>query len=495
MSKTTWMQLFGLLVAALCPAAAVASEPLTPAEVVEGLATHNPSLRAALADLERARLAVVGEEHRYRPTLSITAGLTRTETPSLSTAGVLVGSLNVVSLVSEATQRLSVGTEIALTLDLSWTEQEFAAPFLQDAVPVGPGYGVETRLSLTQPFLRDFGTDVGEAQLKSARANLSGEERSRLQTASELVLETLSGYWDLWLAQESLRISEQARDVAQAQLDDAVLRAQTGDLAPLDVLPLRTELASAEESLASARASIVTAWLDLARLTGQPIDVAGLRGVSGPPPVGEPGPSAEEAGVLAVESAYEIGVLEAALAAARVELAVAENQAAPRLDVQAWVSLQGLGDGNASDALRQVADLDAVSAFVGVAGELDFDRTRRKSEVARARFAVSGAQQRLLAAQAQARTLAVQLVSRIEAARTRASLTETTVAVATQSLRGQEVRFKTGAGTTLELVVAQQQLREAELRLAQARVELTQADLQLKHATGRLLDTFDWSER
>src|SRR5688500_17753949 len=70
----------------------VRAQPLSERDVHERAVAGRPSLRAALLEVERARLSVEGEEARYVPSLIVDAGVTRTETPSLTRVGTRVSA-------------------------------------------------------------------------------------------------------------------------------------------------------------------------------------------------------------------------------------------------------------------------------------------------------------------------------------------------------------------------------------------------------------------
>lgn len=371
---------------------------------------------------------------------------------------------------------------------------------MSEAVSLGPGYGLEARLALVQPLLRGFGRSVGEASLQAARAAETQAEVAKLSAASDLVREALTAYWELWYAEAALRIRGTARALVARELEDAELRQKAGAISALEVLSLRTELASADEALIQAQDARRTEWRTLIQLMGleAPATVP-----SGPVARDEPTidensapfestdspasarSSVEEGGI---ERAYEIRRLKAERRIAEVSVTTADNAVRPVLDVEGWVSVQGLGDHEVPAAIRQVGRLDAVSAYVGLHGELEFDRTRWHAEAARAALGVTRVEALLSEAETRLETQRATLQEQMRSMRRRLDLVRETVALARESVDGQKVRFDQGAGTTLELLVAQQQLREAELREARSQVDFIALRLQLQHLEARLLD-------
>ncbi|MBK8010057.1 MAG: TolC family protein [Deltaproteobacteria bacterium] len=474
-------------------AADARSGRLSPADVVKTLASRNPTLRASLAEAEAARQAVDGERSRYVPQFSLDGGYTTAGNPSLTQSGVVVGRLDSMVLKAGVSNQFVFGTSVQTSVSLSRTVQEYAAPNLAEAVALGPGYGLEARLALAQPLLRGFGRSVGEASLRTARAALTQAEAAEQRTASDLVRQALTAYWELWYAEAAVRIREAARALVERELADAELRLKAGAISALDVLSLRTELASADEALIQAHDTRRTQWVTLLQLMGVE---APARGPSWPATTDQP--PTEAAGTEAsgtaeidhaeIERAYEIQGLRAERQRAEVSVVTAQDDVRPALNLEGWVSVQGLGNREVPAAFRQVGRFDAVSAYVGLHGELEFDRTRRRAEEARAMLGVTQVEARLREAEVRIGAQMATLRRQMSSTRRRFALVKATIGLAREMVEGQKARFDQGAGTTLELLVAQQQLREAELRDARTQVDFMSFRLQLRHLEARLLD-------
>jgi outer membrane protein TolC len=144
-----------LLIALMFPLRATAQAPLTEAQAMQLAIDRNPSLRAAILELQSARLTVESESARYEPVLLLDAGLTRSESPSLTETGTSTsGGTNVDAGVG-ARKPFPWGT--SLTLRLGGRYQRSDARILSTSVgqfnqsALGPGYGLNARLTLAQP--------------------------------------------------------------------------------------------------------------------------------------------------------------------------------------------------------------------------------------------------------------------------------------------------------------------------------------------------------
>jgi outer membrane protein len=459
---------------------------LTEAQALARAVEHNPTLRAALIELERAGLSVRGEQYRYRPTLIADGGFLHRSTPSLRAGGIDTSTTDSLTLLGEINQSLPIGMQLGAQLAFARTAQTYVNPTGAGSVKLGPAYGLDLTFSVSQPLLRDLGRAAGLAALRTAEAQRDAASYAAERTASEVVQGVLTAHWELWYAEQAVAIQAESLAVTRRQLEEAELRLEAGRLAPADVLPFRRELAAIEEALLSAQTLVRTRALELARQVGLPLRSEALH-AAGPPAADDRAPVLSESLTLAQASSPQLAELRSNVEAARVSAELARNQARPRLDANAWLTLSGLGDDSLSPAVEQVGTFDAVSAFAGLRFELPVNRTALRATEARARLAVDAAEQRLLdAAERLAQAIAERFQQR-EAARARIQLVEDTVRYSRESVQAQVERFNAGSAIALELLSARQDLRESELRLVRAQVDLALVGVDIDHLSGTLL--------
>lgn len=155
-------------------------------------------------------------------------------------------------------QPLRSGGSIALSTDL--TRSENRTPGL--GISPDPAYTAAARLTLSQPLLRGFGSDVAEADIRLSRTN----NRRSIETLRSELLDTVndteSAYWQLVFAWNDLAIrqwlvdvGEGVRDVLEARRDfdtrpaqfaDAVARVESRQA---DVIRARRRLRIASDAL------------------------------------------------------------------------------------------------------------------------------------------------------------------------------------------------------------------------------------------------------
>jgi len=467
-------------------AAVAHAQPLTERDVIERAVAARPSLRAALLEVERARLSVESEEARYVPSLILDAGVTRTETPALTRFGTRVSAGTTAEAGVAARKTFAFGTDLTLRLGTAFQRRD--SGFVLEGYPaqpaVGPGYGFNARLTLAQPLLRGAGRQVGEAALRAARVERTAAETSRDRVASELLRDVLSAYWELWYASASLAIEERSRALSEQQRNEARARVDTGSLAPASQLTFETALATREEAVLAARTDVERKRATLRQRIG---DRAGVLNDPSPDALPEAPSPREGARDAALDRSALVRERAAAVTLAETQARTASDPLEPRLDLEAYVQAQGLADRDVGLAAEETVTGQAISAHVGLVYETPFSSTRRRAEAARARIAVETARTQLEEAKlAVASEIDVALAEH-KAGAERLTLAERTVDIARKQLSAEQARLATGATTPLTVVEAEEDLRSAELRVARARADLMQASLTIDHLTGQLL--------
>jgi outer membrane protein TolC len=498
MNRVSW-QLAAL--ALVAPLVAYADDEhataLLEQDVIADVIARNPTLGAALVDCRSASLNVVAEEARYGAVLAADSAYTHSASPALSPPSTVVTSTtDLFETGEELRKHLVWGTDLTLRADESVqaSHQVFVLPSQLAsvagngggplAVNAGPGYGAYVKLTVSQPLLRGAGRKVAEADLRAAKVNQTIGEITRDRTASEVLRDALTAYWESWYASAALDIQRRSMETARAQRDDANLRIESGSLAPADGLSFETQLASREEDVVTAQAEQGRRAADLRRLLGS-VD----RAVALAPGVAAPTPPELTSDIRreALLASPDIRELLAQLELARVQAETAGDTLRPRIDLDGYVEAQGLGYADVPAAVKQVGQLGAVSAHVGLTFELPLDDRRHRAERGRAELAIETASQKL--EETRQRVLAdVDTSQTAEAsARRRVELGTQTLAVAERQLAAEQARYRTGGSTALQVLQAGDAVRSAELRVARAEADVVQNHLALSHLTGRLL--------
>ena len=493
------------LALALVPSLASAQE-MSASQAIEAALEAYPGYQAAAIQVRRSRDHVRAEEAHYQLVLHLEGNANLGNTPSISgqfnlttmmlTPTVVIPYGERINAIAELQRQFDTGTYVALraTGYRQFARQATSLGSTQ-LQAFGPGYGIDVSLTVTQPFLRGFGSDVGAADLHAARIDLHAQQAARDLRASELVRDVLQNYAELWYAQQSVRINLQSRDLSQRLETDAQGRVDVGTLAGADVLQFATRVASMEEAVALAEVDRRSRALALATLlsgagaaarsigtgSGMETSVADLPVVSAPP-------GDSEAVHLAMERSPQIAQLEAQIEAARQQAQIATQAIMPRLDAQAQVAFHGLGLDDVGAAFQQVGTIAAVTALFSLIYETPLEDTRLHAEEERASLQIDAAEAQLAEARLTITQQIETLVQQRQAARRRIELAEGTVSIAQRTVEAAEGRVQIGSAQVQQLLDAQEQERQAQLRLARARTDFVVADTTLASLTGRLLD-------
>jgi outer membrane protein TolC len=468
-------------------ALASASAALSEGSAVQQTIDHNPTLRAAVSDVRQSAESLRAEQLRYRPRLLLDATGSTQNTPNLDTSGGTNSQLSQSLLFgAELSQTFSWGTTVDLRLENRDTRSE--GPLFSgssDVFTLGPGISFGARLSLTQPLLRGFGNEVGLAALRSEQLGRKELERARDDTASQTLSTTLQAYWEVWYAQQALDIQREARTLVGQQRDETRRKVAAGSAAEVDLLSWDTRVAELDQNVLAAQVQLQQSSVELRRAMGLASAAASFD-LSGAKLPKFEAYLPEESLAAAQEASYAL--LRQRLSLERAELALrsVDDSSRPRLDLQAWVQTQGLGNQSASGAFEQLGKFGNPSANVGLSFELPLSE-RHEAQLGSARLAVTAAQQRLEAARQQAVADTEVELATLSQATQNIALAQASAEVSSRSVAAQHKRLDSGSATALEVREAEDSLRRARLSVERERVNAIKAQVRLAHLTGNLL--------
>ncbi len=479
-----------VLIAIICAFATNAnaqeSQPITtlsPRTAVDLAIQQNPDLRITRIETQRADLAVESAEARRTPLFSADAGYRYGQNPQLSPTGKrLIGS-----------SALTFGARLAHTLPVG-TQLSVSAAFgrsLRDSVELGDlglGYDSSIGIEATQPLLRGFGKEIGNANIRSAQLARQSVDTQQLAEANAITARVLTAFWDLWLAQQNVLIQEAALEIAQQNIQNAEIRLETGVLAPADLIPLRLEFTNIESSLVTSKNIVRQRSTDLANLTGQNPERQ-LQATS-ELPSDTTLPDTQTALNNYKENSYEIARQKITIQNAQLQEFLAKNDTKPRLDAVASFQLAGL-DQKPLDSLSGLATFNAFVAYAGLRLELPIKNTAANAEASRATLATQTAQLELERQERNAHARVVTLLNDANAAQDRITLARKSADLAKQSVDAQTARFDTGRGTSFDVVTALQRYQEAELRIVETQVDIIRRLLTIDEITGQLLQRWN----
>lgn len=257
---------------------------------------------------------------------------------------------------------------------------------------LSPQYSTNLVFGVTQPLLRDFGSDKALSPIHLAEQRALVAEQSYIQAAARLINQTEEEYWRWTFAREQADVTRRSRDAASRLLAQADTLFGAGKIATSTVQQARAALAEREEDAIAAAADAATAEdrlkvmlrIDLATpLT--PEDAVASAAPSQPSPsivpaaaVSTAAPSVDQAASLAsaLRRRPELIALERERAQREIELSLAKNLMLPRLDLSASYMRSGMA-GLPSIVCVDPTAVECVPAGAGVPDSIFASMTTR----------------------------------------------------------------------------------------------------------------------
>ena len=458
---------------------------------------RNLTLQSVRVGETIASSALEAARGRFNPTLTNTAGYTKTVTPSSSVTPntfASVSAASVYTLSSELTKPTGTGIEYGL----KYTEKQSklgvstipsdgaeAEPFT-----TGTEVGVSALTgSVTVPIGQDFGSDFNAIPFRRAEAGLTGSQLTTRQNELTLLQNTASTYWDLVAALENVRVQEDAVKLSEQLLADNQQRLQAGVLSPFDVQVTETQLARERQTLLSARADVLRIE-DLARalLNLQVIDFQ-VRPLDRPQ-VHDVSLNYDALLQKVFDNSPDIKQLENSLLTNSLDLQEAENKDRTNLDFEMFYTLQGVkGSPFGGVSGFNQTNLDSYGATLTWTVPL-FDAQTRESirqrtlERERLRLQLESRRSDL--------TVSLQgVIRQIKVARDQVDTAGVARRLAEEQLRNEIERFRVGESTSFQVAQSQQDAASAQVQEILARLTFERNYLQLLALTGDIYSRYD----
>ncbi|MFN2449542.1 MAG: TolC family protein [Candidatus Baltobacteraceae bacterium] len=406
-----------------------------------------------------------------------------------------------------------------------------------------PYYPTIFSVNFAQPLGRGRSTNQAVHQLQLAQINQAATNAQTLSTVSSTIAGVQNAYWDLVSAWRSVAIQEEALKDVIAQQHSNVRLARAGASAPVDVVQVNSQIAVFQQNVFQALQNVALLQNQLkSQLVDNPADPIWTANLVPTSPVLElpTQPSLSALVTQALGNRPEIAQLRSQLQVAAENLAYAQNQVKPQVDLKLGYTSNGFagqvippGSFFQSSA-EQVVAIDQLIAAVNrtlppaqqipalpaantpvpayLAGGLDRSIKNLLSNrfpvytagvqvnfpvgnnAAKGNLGVALEQQRIAQLQ-EASTIqritadvrnALQAysssIAQLEAARAARQASQEVLA---SELR----RFRAGASTTFLVLQREIELADNRGRELQAQTNLNKAVVQLQQATGTILST------
>lgn len=435
--------LVGLL-ALWMPATALGAETLDLERAVATALENHPMLAMAAAGVEGAEAGVEEARAMRLPSLELSETASRTNNPVMVFSGLLVQE--------------------------SFGPENFAIESLNQPDPLN---NFNTRISVSQPLWT--GGRIG-AGIDAARAGWQAALGEQEATRQQVVRGVVDAYSGAVLAKSALGVARDALRTAEAHVSMIQDLREAGLVVESDLLQARVRAGEIREMVVSTEAQEAVALAALNVAMG--LDVATPHALpdSLAPAMLESAPLSqleEEAFASRPDLAAMLDKIEAARAMQRVERGAR------------WPSV-GLGGAyEANDESAPGTEGTNWSVMLSARWEV-FDGGRARARTARAGAKLREAESGLALLKSRVALEVRQAWHGLRAAASRIETADASVAMAEESLRVVEDRYKNGLATLVELLEAEAALTRSRTRLVAARRAALNARAALDLATGRL---------
>jgi outer membrane protein TolC len=382
----------------------------------------------------------------------------------------------------DVTQKFITGTELRAGVGTS-TAQIPGRPF----VTAGAGdddihfYNADTTLTLSQPLLRGFGSQVARRALTSAELRRTDANRQQTLAEQQVALDVASAYYRVVAQQALVTVAKQSLDRARRLRDASEAKLDAGLVSQLDVLRAQQLVSQAEIQLFDAQSAVDDSRERLMFLVGRP---AGDNFEVASEIPREPAPEpldVDDAVGTAIEHRLDLASVVANGADAEHQVSYAKNQLLPQVDVHFAVTRRETAD---SFAHSFGVDGFRFATFFNISTPVDrtpqiveyqnalIDRDRRKRDASTLRRRIADDVKRAIRERDRlARTLLA---------------ADTSVEIGRREVEVAQMRYERGLSNNLDVVTAESGLLAAESRRLGILADSAVARLSLRAMLGIL---------
>ncbi|MEO8381092.1 MAG: TolC family protein [Acidobacteriota bacterium] len=406
-------------------------------------------------------------------------------------------------LTAGVSQIIPTGGDYSISLDTSRATKVGGGTF------VNPQYSNSLDFTFTQPLLKDFGVDITSRGITIARNNLGITEGTFKITVMDTVSAVEQAYLDLIYARRAVGVVKESLFLARDQARITQIRIDVGASAPLDILQPRVTIATTEEQLIRAVASVRNAEDRLRALLNLPTSewdrpIVPAEDVTYTPMTIDFQQSVERA----FANRPEITQRQLASDTARIQALYRRNQVLPTVDFVTTYGLQGQAgrrqelDANGdptgrtvtdpyTDTFSQIAGLDFPGWSVGFNFGMPILNISARADARAAALALD--QSKTLEEQTR-QNIAVDVRSAARSVDEFAQSIAATKAAreaAEKNVDAERKRYENGMTTNFQVLEVQQQLSDSRVSELQAIVGYNKAVAAFHRAVGDILDVHD----
>lgn len=473
---------------------------------LELVLANNTDIQIQRLTIETFRNAITRSYARFDPFMNLGFNTTRANNPAVN---VLQGAATVSRLdqpfTSQYNQTFENGTQLRVGFNASKTSTN------DSFQTFNPAFSSGLALGFTQPLMRNRGTYVNRLPIMVARSRYKQANYTIQDRLLELLRQAEFTYWDVVGARESLKVQEEALNVAGTILKRNQRELELGAISELEIYQPQQVYATQEVAVTQARYRLQQVEDQLRRQIGADLDPAFrnmpivLTETVLPP--ADDRPMDKEA---YVETAYRYRPdLKATLQSLDIDdlnYRAAKNTLLPDVNLTGSYTANGRGGtfiprttglgvvagqpvpGGIFDALDQVFRFSFPTYQMGLQIRLPFRDRAAQADLADAVVSKRLNTLRARANEQQIRMDVLNAVTQVENSRASVKLAQVALDFSQKRLEAEQKRYDLGVTTIFFVIQAQQDLVNAQANVVTQSINYRRALITLLRQTGQLLE-------
>lgn len=471
-------------------------EAISLADAVLRALQHNLDISISRQTKEMRLTDIIFEQAKFDPLLSVNGQYNRSVSPLnrpvFGFSGAALSEIqkfdqNQSQVTLDVTQNLLTGANYDLNFSPSRTFVTGSPTFL-----FNPGYQSGLAFTLTQPLLRNFGTDVNRTFMRIAQNNAKFEEQVFVDRVLTVIATVEQAFWELVFANENLKVAQAALKAAEELLASNRAKAKAGVMAIVEVLQAEAAVASRVEQVLIAEKAIRDQEDQFRRLLNPSEDELRQDVRLGPldKPVQSLEPiSVEEAIDIAIERRPEVLQASKNIETSELNTKFAKNQLLPNLSFQGTSGLAGLGK-DGGDMLQRNFGGDFYNYGAGLVLSYPLGNRSAWSQYNKRQFEARNAQATLQSIRQQVIISVKEAVRRVQTDFRRIETTRSARITSEKQLQAEQERLNVGLSTTRFVLDFQRDLATARGNELRAVVDYNKSLSNLARNKGTTLERY-----
>ncbi len=352
-----------------------------------------------------------------------------------------------------------------------------------------PEYQSFTGVTLDQPFLRNFGTDVNNSEIRVAIVNKLAVRYDIEDQMLSTVSQVLQSYFQLTYLTKELEAKRQDRDLAIKLVRDRFKALEKGEISPREVNHAESTLAEIIEDYTKAQNEVINQQAILQALVSDDMNQVGHFIYTPTSTLKIPQLSQSEDQLVGYALLHRPKYLEALqkVEEQNIKLVYAKNQTWPQLDMKGTYGVNGLSSSFGNSYYRETIP-QGPQWSIGLAFSVPIGNNDAEGKVDE--ITTRKAQSLLSMKQIEYDTnlLIRKEVATFRSNENRVRAMEVFARTAGDNLDQEQVRLEKGLSTDLDVLKYTRDATEAKARELAALADLNSAYVQIEETTGMLFD-------